>query len=578
MGRLELKIDGMTCSSCEVLIERKFRKIPGVDKVSVSQAMGRAEILCSKEPSLETLQDALKGHKYSVSRLEGGPSGSPEKDPSRMRPEKKPSDAIEIKRDHFEAGAALLILAGSYLLLRQLNLLPEGLGVSDDMSLVFVFILGLVASVSSCAAVTGGLLLAVTAKYNEMNPGLSSWQKFKPHCWFNAGRIAGYTILGAALGLLGKALAPSLFVSGILTVLASLVMLVFGLQLLKVFPWLNRFQFRMPKWLAHRIHDASGRPGRATPFLLGGATFFLPCGFTQALQIYVLGKGDPVLGGLVMLAFSLGTLPGLVGIGALASFTQGIVQRYFFKFAGALVLLLGLFNITNGLALAGVDTGAFANPQPDAQDAGANIVDGKQIVEMKIDGLSYSPSQFTVIQGVPVEWRIDGTNAVGCAQVINVPKLDMTVYAPRGVKTVIFTPEETGTLRFGCSMGMTTPGAAFNVVPNTAGIVPAKTDAVAGGCDASGPGCEAQRISMEVSNAGFSPRTWTVRKGVPVELEINAQVQPGGCMSTFVIPEYDVAHLMKEGKSVLRFTPDRTGVVPWTCAMGARMGQFNVVE
>mgnify|MGYP001592439480 FL=1 len=33
--KLKLKIDGMTCSSCEVLIENEFKKIPGVEKVYV---------------------------------------------------------------------------------------------------------------------------------------------------------------------------------------------------------------------------------------------------------------------------------------------------------------------------------------------------------------------------------------------------------------------------------------------------------------------------------------------------------------------------------------------------------------
>jgi hypothetical protein len=44
-----------------------------------------------------------------------------------------------------------------------------GLGVSDTMSYGLVFLIGLVASVSSCIAVTGGLLVAAAAKYNEAN-------------------------------------------------------------------------------------------------------------------------------------------------------------------------------------------------------------------------------------------------------------------------------------------------------------------------------------------------------------------------------------------------------------------------
>ena len=56
------------------------------------------------------------------------------------------------------------------LALQRFHLLPRGLSVSDQMSYGLVFIIGLVASVSSCLAVTGGLLVALAAKYNEANP------------------------------------------------------------------------------------------------------------------------------------------------------------------------------------------------------------------------------------------------------------------------------------------------------------------------------------------------------------------------------------------------------------------------
>ena len=60
MKKLNLKVQGMTCSSCEVLIERNLKKIPGVDKVTVSRAKEQAEVECSNDIQLEQLQDAVK--------------------------------------------------------------------------------------------------------------------------------------------------------------------------------------------------------------------------------------------------------------------------------------------------------------------------------------------------------------------------------------------------------------------------------------------------------------------------------------------------------------------------------------
>ena len=84
---------------------------------------------------------------------------------------------------------------------------------------------------------------------------------------------------------------------------------------------------------------------------------------------------------------------------------------------------------------------------------------------MKVDGYSYTPSQFTVVAGIPVEWQIDGANASGCAKVIVVPSLGISKYLlAEGITTIEFTPKQTGSITFNCPMGMTTEGSEFTVV------------------------------------------------------------------------------------------------------------------
>ncbi len=108
------------------------------------------------------------------------------------------------------------------------------------MSYGLVFLIGLVASVSSCLAVTGGLLVALAAKYNEANPYLTDRQRLIPPLYFNVGRIISYTLLGGAIGALGSALTLSPAVSGALTLLASLLMIMLGLNMLGVLPSVGR--------------------------------------------------------------------------------------------------------------------------------------------------------------------------------------------------------------------------------------------------------------------------------------------------------------------------------------------------
>ncbi|OGY88988.1 MAG: hypothetical protein A3B30_02760 [Candidatus Komeilibacteria bacterium RIFCSPLOWO2_01_FULL_52_15] len=454
--RIDFMISGMHCASCEVLIERKFKKIPGVERVSVNNATGRAKVYCSRTPSLEELNNAVNADGYSVQY--------------RNHPPVK-QECAEPRGEHYaEIGGIAIIVVGLYLIIQQLHIAPPNFGVSDTMSYGFVFLLGLIAAVSTCLAVTGGLLIATATRYNERHAELTGVQKFKPHLYFNIGRVVSYTVFGAVVGALGSVISLSTRATGILTIVASIVMVVLGLQLLDVFPFLRRMQLKLPKRFAHRIHDASNSEHRAAPFFLGASTFFLPCGFTQTLQLYVLTLGSPMRGALTMLFFALGTLPALMSLSVLTSFSKGLFLRYFVKVAGVLVVLMGVLNVSGGFALAGVPLDPrtlFAQNTAPATEV--PMRNGKQIAEMRVEGYEYYPSRFTVKAGVPVDWLIDGRKAQGCAQVLIVPKLGITRRLSRdAVTTISFTPKQDGTLEFSCSMGMTTPGARFTVVSGSA--------------------------------------------------------------------------------------------------------------
>src|SRR3989344_801414 len=577
MKKVELKINGMHCASCEVLIERNFKKIRGIEKVNVNHATGKATIYFSQTPQYKDLEAAVKEGGYSISLPNPRYSGS-----------NMPRTTVKKKtgKDFIGIGATFLIIVAVYLVLKQFDFLPDNFSISSNMSYGFVFMIGLVAAISSCIAVTGGLLLAVAGKYNELNPNLNGYQKFKPHIYFNIGRIISYTLLGGAVGALGSVLTISTKATGFLTIFVSLIMVILGFQLLNLFPWLRRFQPKMPKFLAHRIHDASSSGNKGAPFFLGASTFFLPCGFTQALQLYILTTGNFTVGALTMLAFSLGTLPALISLGAISSFVKGAFQKHFLRFAGVFVVLLGLFNVNNGLALTGssIDLAQIFRQnnntiQTDTSQK-AGIIGGKQIISMKITGLEYLPANFTVVQGIPVEWHVDGTEAQGCARVIVSSQLGIAEYLPaQGEKVISFTPEQTGSVACSCPMGMTTRGSAFEVVPNIEGIVPATDSGTSFDLNSeqqilNGP---FQKVSLEMSRErGVYPNSFKIKKNIPVQLTIDAKVPLGGCMSVMVIPEYAVTLPMKLGENKTVFTPTKAGTIYLTCSMGSKMAQFVV--
>ena len=166
-----------------------------------------------------------------------------------------------------------------------------------------------------------------------------------------------------------------------------------------------------------------------------------------------------MVGALTMLAFSLGTLPSLAGIGAISSFSKGDFKRYVSIFSAILIVILGVYNIPSGLTFVGASVADTEN------SIAADIQAGAQIVNMQVRGIDYYPSAFTIKKGIPVQWNIDGRQAQGCARVISAPSLGITQrLSSNDVTTIEFTPEKEGTIPFTCTMGMAGPGE-FTVVP-----------------------------------------------------------------------------------------------------------------
>ncbi|MBP5266142.1 MAG: sulfite exporter TauE/SafE family protein [Lachnospiraceae bacterium] len=71
----------------------------------------------------------------------------------------------------------------------------------------------------------------------------------------------------------------------------------------------------------------------------------------------------------------------------------------------------------------------------------------------------------------------------------------------------------------------------------------------------------------------------TVQKGIPVRWTINApEGSLSGCNYRMIIPEYNIQYEFGYGDNVIEFTPEESGVVPYSCWMGMIQRAINVVE
>lgn len=349
---------------------------------------------------------------------------------------------------------ALVFLLGK--LFSRFGLLKPNVSLDSSLSFGAVFVLGLVAASSSCIAVSGGLMLSVAAQFST---------RMRPVIMFVAGRIVSYTILGGIIGLIGKAFSPSPLVTGMITVIAAVYMFVMGLEMLHLAPhWLKARMPRMPKKISHAVLNQEGSTHPLAPIVLGAGTFFLPCGFTQALQLYALTTGSFVQSALILFAFALGTAPALLGLGWASGSLKGKAGRFFFRFSGALIIVLGIWNIQNGFTIAGHPLRVSSRVEATAATVDPNVTfDGKeQIVTMRVGPQGYQPNNITIRAGVPTKWVVDGTNGGGCLSVLQAPSLGIRQLLTRGQNIITFTPRETGTIQFSCSMGMYR--GQFNVI------------------------------------------------------------------------------------------------------------------
>ncbi len=416
-------IQGMHCASCDMMVERKLSKIPGILSVDAHHATGEAVITTDPRhpPDDAAIQRAVEQAGYSLGDAENQ----------------------ALWRD---IAISIMIIIGGYFLLRRFDLSALAPSTTEVFSLGAVLVIGLVAGASSCMAVTGGLLLAVSAKHNELHAAETPAQKFRPILFFNLGRLASYFVLGGAVGMLGQSLSLSARTTGYVNIVVAVVMILFALSILHLLPR----NIRMPKGIARRIANLSDSDHPAAPALLGALTFFLPCGFTQSLQLVALASGSAASGAAIMFTFSLGTLPFLLGIGALSATLKGTFSRSFLHFAGVVVFVLAIFNLQTGLALTGLSTGQTANTPTAAPIARKGV----QEVAMAVTSNGYEPSAITITAGIPVRWLVDGTAASGCTSVITIPDLNVSQVLTRGINVIQFTAPKKGTLAFMCSMGM----------------------------------------------------------------------------------------------------------------------------
>lgn len=445
MKELFVRVSGMTCAHCEARVAKAAKSVSGVKSASASFSRGILTVSYDPEQANE---DTL------VAALESAINASGYRFRGVVTKPQQLSKVIPIA----------IILLALYLILRYtvgfdfFGFIPK---IDSTISLSALFVTGLLTSVH-CVAMCGGINLSQSVGTVE-----SGKNRMRNPLLYNLGRVISYTVIGAIVGGIGSVLFLSETLKAILLSLAALGMLLMGLSMLGWLPWW--LTPRMPRFLSGRLGKAGAGKG---PLVVGLLNGLMPCGPLQAMQLYALATGSALTGALSMFLFSLGTVPLMLGAGALFSSLKGkfafVVQRV----SAVLVVFFAIVMATNAFSLFGLGGAAAAAPAKataaQAETGGDSLLQqalDKGYLPATMDGdvqkisanLDPSVYPFIIVQkGVPVELTIsaDESAITGCNQAVVFPAFDVKKALKPGDNVIQFTPDETGLIPYTCWMGM----------------------------------------------------------------------------------------------------------------------------
>ncbi len=555
MKTARLRIGGMTCVNCQNKIEQKLRGAAGVASAQVSYAEGAATVTYDAGAvSLKGLAARVEGLGYTV--LTGA--------------ERPGSGAVR-------AAGLMIVIAALYALLEQtgaLNLLAPSRLAEAGMGYGMLFVIGLVTSVH-CVAMCGGINLSQCIPRGAESSG-GRFSALRPTLLYNLGRVLSYTAVGFVVGALGSAITFSSALQGALKLVAGVFMILMGVNMLSIFPWLRKLNPRLPKALALRIGVEKTRS--RSPLIVGLLNGLMPCGPLQAMQIYALSTGNPVSGALSMLLFSLGTVPLMFGLGAVSSVLGGKSTRKVMTAGAVLVVVLGLSMFTQGWSLSGVTVPDLIPAEAVSAEAGVPAAnDGKaeggvQVVNSTLKSGQY-PS-ITVQAGMPVKWIIDAPEGSvnGCNNRMFINEYGIEHQFRTGENVIEFTPAKAGKIPYSCWMGMIrgtitvveagadSPSAASDASPADGPVpagytIPANSVAVAKRTTDDYEG-EVQTVGIDLTDEGFSPAIVVVEDGRNVNWTILDKRSAADAGTRLLVPEYATELPLEKGANPLYFTPD----------------------
>lgn len=323
-----IKITWMHCISCEILLEKELKQIKWVQLLMISHKEWLMEINYDKKEDLNKVIKIIEKNWFKII--------------------KETENNIDENTDKvtnilFNFIAILIVII--LIIFSQLFDIYKYTPSSNSLNYSWAFLIGIIASISTCLAITWWIIIAFSRNIKEKNG--KTWI-IKTQLWFQIWRILGFFLLWGLLWLTGQIINFSFSLTGILTFIMWILFLYIWLNIMWLLPSLTRFWIYMPKSLVPKIEKLSNT--KYAP-IVWALTFFLPCWFTQTVQLIAISSGSFMAWWLIMLFFALWTFPVLFSVWLGASYFSGKKFPLLNKIIAAILIFFWISTMYNSYNL-----------------------------------------------------------------------------------------------------------------------------------------------------------------------------------------------------------------------------------
>lgn len=405
----------MHCISCELILEKGLKQITWANLIMVDHKKGILEVDFNKESDYKKIEKLIEKSWFKVIK----------------EWEKSTGNSSNILWNIIALLAVVIIF-----MFTQIFDLYRFLPDTSSLSYSSAFLVWIIASLSTCLAITGWIIIGFSRYIDS-----SKWIKshINVQLWFQVWRVLWFFLLGWILWYIGNIFSLSFSLTWIITFVVGFLLLYMGLNILKIVPSLSKFGVHMPKAFASKI-EGIWKPKYAP--IVWALTFFLPCWFTQTMQLLAVSSWSFWSWGLVMMIFALWTAPVLFSVWFWSSYFKEKRFTSLNKIIWAIVVFFWIFTISNAynlVSFSGIESPISGIENIENASSGSSNNGELQIVNIWHDGWSTDPDIIELKQWGNYKVIITPTeNWKGCMSTQAIPSLSSKTSYVRKWEPIIY--------------------------------------------------------------------------------------------------------------------------------------------